>query len=232
MNDIVERYLKRIDELLTELNELSLSRRNNHGLDILLSDDDSEAPQVHQLFSATLNIASNIFGGKSPQVKSLVDQRKMIGAKKYINQSDELRETCHLVSGVLTSTKNDIELGLISRIIIQASGAVIGDFIAIAKNELKVGSKDVAAVLASAALEDALKRKADELGIKTENKDLSAIINALKSQGFIGGAQGPIVSSFVKLRNSAMHADWSKIQETDVNSMIGFLEPFLIKNFS
>lgn len=231
MNDIAEKYIKRIDGLLMELKGLSLTRKNYNMLDIPLSDDDSETPQVHQLYSATLNVITSLFGAKSPQVKSLVDQRKMIATKKYSNVY-ELRETCHLVSGVLTSTKNDIKSGLIYSIIIQASGAVIGDFLAIAKNELKGGNKDVAAVLVSVTLEDALKRKADELGIKTENKDLSGVINALKAQGFFSGAQAPIVSSYVKLRNSAMHADWSRIQETDVSSLIGFLEPFLVKNFS
>ncbi|OGY68536.1 MAG: hypothetical protein A3B94_00155 [Candidatus Jacksonbacteria bacterium RIFCSPHIGHO2_02_FULL_43_10] len=122
--------------------------------------------------------------------------------------------------------------GLITNIVIQASGAIIGDFLAIAKNELKNGNKDVAAVLSSAALEDSLKRKAEEFSIKTEGKDLSQIINALKSQGIFSGAETPIVSSYVKLRNSAMHADWAKIQGADVGSLIGFLEPFLIKNFS
>lgn len=231
MNDIAERYIKQIDSLLTGLKKLSLVRKNYSRLDIPLYDDDSEASQVHQLYSATLNIITNLFGAKSPQVKSLVDQRKMIISKKYSTEY-ELRKTCHLVSGVLTSTKNDIKTGLITSIVIQASGAVIGDFLAVAKNELKAGNKDVAAVLASAALEDLLKRKADELGIKTENKDLSAVINALKSQGFFSGAEAPIVSSYVKLRNSAMHADWTKIQGTDVSSLIGFLEPFLVKNFS
>lgn len=231
MNNIGERYIKQIDGLLADLKKLSLTRANFDRLASSLVDDDNEAPQVHQLYSATLNILTNLFGAKSPQVKSLVDQRKMIVAKKYSNEY-ELRETCHLVSGVLRSTKDDIKAGLITNIVIQASGAVIGDFLAIAKNELKGGNKDVAAVLASAALEDALKRKADELGVKTENKDLSVIINALKAQGFFSGAETPIVSSYVKLRNSAMYADWTKIQGTDVGSLIGFLEPFLVKNFS
>lgn len=231
MNDIAEKYIKQIDSLLTDLKKLSLVRKNYSRLDTPLYDDDSEAPQVHQLYSATLNIITNLFSAKSPQVKSLVDQRKMIISKKYSTEY-ELRETCHLVAGILISTKNSIKAGLIASIVIQTSGVVIGDFLAVAKNELKSGNKDVAAVLVSAALEDSLKRKADEFDIKTENKDLSQIINALKSQGVFSGAEVPIISSYIKLRNSAMHADWAKIQGTDVGSLIGFLEPFLVKNFS
>ncbi|MBU1599666.1 hypothetical protein KKG61_06140 [bacterium] len=232
MNNLAEKYTKQIDILLEEIERLSVMSKTFSRSDIFLDEkDDSEAPKVHQAYGTTLNMLSNLFGARSPQVKSLIDQRKQIVSKKNFIKY-ELRETCHLVYGILASVKNDIEAGLNTSIVIQASGAVIGDFIAIAKNELKNGNKDVAAVLASAALEDSLKRKADELGIKTENKDLSGIINALKSQGFFSGAETPIISSYVKLRNSAMHADWAKIQGTEVSSLIGFLEPFLIKNFS
>lgn len=231
MNNLAEKHIKQIDILLKEIERLSVMRKNFSKLDISLVEEDSEAPKVHKAYGSTLNMLSNLFGAKSPQVKSLIDQRKQIVSKKYSTEY-ELRETCHMVYGILASVKNDIEAGLIASIVLQASGAVIGDFIAIAKHELSGGNKDVAAVLASAALEDSLKRKADELGIKTENKELSAVINALKSQGFFSGAEAPIVSSYVKLRNSAMHADWAKIQGADVSSLIGFLEPFLVKNFS
>jgi hypothetical protein len=231
MNDIAEKYTKQIDILLKEIKGLSVMRKTFSKLDISLVEEDSEAPKVHEAYGSTLNILSNLFGAKSPQVKSLIDQRKQIVSKKYSTEY-ELRETCHLVYGILASVKNDINAGLITNIVIQASGAIIGDFLAIAKNELKNGNKDVAAVLSSAALEDSLKRKAEEFSIKTEGKDLSQIINALKSQGIFSGAETPIVSSYVKLRNSAMHADWAKIQGADVGSLIGFLEPFLIKNFS
>lgn len=226
MLNLAEKYTKQIDTLLKDIEKLSVMLNR-----FSLVEEYGEAPKVHEAYGSTLNILSNLFGAKSPQVKSLIDQRKQIVSKNY-STTPALRETCHLVYGILASVKNDIKAGLITDIVIQASGAIIGDFLALAKNELKNGNKDVAAVLSSAALEDSLKRKADELGIKTENKDLSQIINVLKSQGIFSGAEAPIISSYVKLRNSAMHADWSKIQGTDVGSLIGFLEPFLVKNFS
>lgn len=67
----------------------------------------------------------------------------------------------------------------------QASGLVIGDLVALARAELNAGYKDVAAILAAAALEDAMKRKAEELGINVENKSLDAILNALKAKSFL-----------------------------------------------
>jgi hypothetical protein len=77
-----------------------------------------------------------------------------------------------------------------------------------------------------------LKRKAEELGLDVADKSLEDVINALKSKSFFRGAQTKIITSFVRLRNCAMHAEWKKIQETDVSSLIGFLEPFLLEHFS
>jgi hypothetical protein len=231
MINIAEKYIKQIDILLEEIENFSVMRENFSELDLSFIENDADAPKVYKAYGTTLNISSNLFGAKSPQVKSLEDQRKIIFSKKY-SMERKLREIGNVIYGFLASIKNDIEAGLITNIVIQASGVVIGDFVAIAKNELKNNNKDVAAVLASVALEDALKRKAEKLGIKIENKDLSGIINTLKAQGFLSGAEVPIVSSYVKLRNSAMHADWTKIQGADVGSLIGFLEVFLIKNFT
>ncbi len=134
--------------------------------------------------------------------------------------------------GSVNNNREEIEAGLITSIASEAAGEVIGDLVALGEKQLKDGYKDVAAVLMSVALEDALKRKAQELGVNVENKSLDAVINSLKSKSFFKGAQAPIVSSYVKLRNAAMHAEWDKIGESDVSSLIGFLEPFMIEHFS
>jgi len=35
-----------------------------------------------------------------------------------------------------------------------------------------------------------------------------------------------------RIRNLAMHAEWGKISAPDVSSVIGFVEQFLLSNFS
>ena len=93
-------------------------------------------------------------------------------------------------------------------------------------------NKDAAAVLACAALEDALKRVAMKESLDVDDKDMSDVINALKTKGAIKGAQVPIVQSYVKLRNKAFHAEWDKIDKGSVSSVIGFTEQFLLSYFS
>jgi hypothetical protein len=112
------------------------------------------------------------------------------------------------------------------------SGEVFGDFVALAKQALSEGNKDVAAVLACAALEDALKRFALANDLLVSDKSMQDVVNALKGSGLVGGAQKSLLDNMPKIRNSAMHADWDKLSEPVVNSVIGFVEQFLLTKFS
>ena len=112
------------------------------------------------------------------------------------------------------------------------SGEIFGDLVAAAKAALSEGNHAVAAVLASAALEDALKRYALAQGLQVEGNTMEEVVNALKSKGLVSGAQKPLLSAMPKIRNQAMHADWSKLQAQEVGSMVGFVEQFLLSHFS
>ena len=133
--------------------------------------------------------------------------------------------------GILRGIQHDIKSGMLSdfRQLLQAE--IFADFIALAKEALD-DNKDVAAVLACAALEDALKRVAIKENLDVDDKDMSEVISALKAKGVIKGAQAPIVQSYVKLRNKAFHAEWDKFDKESVSSVIGFTEQFLLTNFS
>jgi hypothetical protein len=111
------------------------------------------------------------------------------------------------------------------------SGEIFQDFVELAKRALAEGNKDVAAVLACSALEDTLKRYAKNQGLAVDDKDMTDVVAALKSQGLVSGAQKTLLSTMPKIRNYAMHANWDKITEPDVNSVIGFVEQFLITYF-
>jgi ribosomal protein L20A (L18A) len=107
---------------------------------------------------------------------------------------------------------------------------LFGDFVNLAKESLREGYKDVAAVLACAALEDVLKQFAQKNGLSVEDKDISQVINSLKSESLVSGAQKSMLDVMPKIRNYAMHANWSKITDVDVSSVIGFVEQFLLSN--
>lgn len=58
------------------------------------------------------------------------------------------------------------------------------------------------------------------------------IVNALKAKGLVSGGQKSLLDTMPKLRNYALHAEWAKLSEPDVSSVIGFVEQFLLSNFS
>lgn len=101
-----------------------------------------------------------------------------------------------------------------------------------AKHSLQDGYKDVAAVLACSALEDTLKKFALLNGIPITDESMSEVVNALKTKGLVSGAQKSLLDTMPKIRNFAMHANWEKISAPDVSSVIGFVEQFLLTNFS
>lgn len=195
-----------------------------------LKEDDNRGT-IENAFMGSVGVMEMLYGATSPQVRTLQDGKKSALSSQY-GASYQMYLLAHTIKGSLQNVLQELEAGLVTSLANQAAGEVLGDMLALAKNAHQAGHKTVAAVLACAALEDSLKRKAEERGINTSGKSLDQVVNALKAASFFKGPQAAIVGSYVKLRNSAMHADWEKIQEADVGSLIGFLEPFLIQNFT
>lgn len=169
------------------------------------------------------NLLLVVFGERSPYYKNFVKQCNSCDGRDYSIES---------IYGVFSSAKDDFCDGHVFDVELRISGEVFGDFVALARRSLSEGYKDVAAVLACAALEDALKRYASVNNIDSSSKTMQEIVNSLKSAGLVSGAQKTILDAMPRVRNLAMHADWAKLSEPDVNSVIGFVEQFLLTKFS
>lgn len=137
-----------------------------------------------------------------------------------------------IARGIFKAVKEDYEGGHIFNLEASLSGELFGDFVALAKHSLSEGYKEVAAVLASAALEDALKRYAALNGVDVGDKTMQDVVSALRTRGLVGGAQKTLLDSMPKLRDYAMHANWDKLTPESVGSIIGFVEQFLVSHFS
>ena len=132
----------------------------------------------------------------------------------------------------LRAIRDDFNDGILGNPDLQISGEVFGNFVVLAREAMSNNHKNVAAVLASAALEDALKRYAISEGLNVEGKPMTEVISALKSKGLVSGGEKKILDTMPNLRNNALHADWDKIKEQEVGSMIGYVEQFLLSKFS
>ena len=169
------------------------------------------------------NLIKAVLGENSPHYRNFTDAYKhCVGDERHIKK----------LQGIFKSAKEDFEGGYVFNVDLRISGEVFGDFIVLAKQSLAEGYKDVAAVLASAALEDSLKRYAQVKGLNVNDKKMTAVINALKSEGLVSGAQKSLLDAMPKIRNYALHAEWEKISEPDVNSIIGYVEQFLLSKFT
>ena len=211
---MTEDILKRFDELIG-LGNAVLATKHVRGTTAYVND-----ATFRGFRSASLSFLERIFGASQIYYKEFIE-----------NVATDSSSDSEAGINILQAAKAEIEGGWLFTVEGQVSAEIFADFIALAKEALD-DNKDVAAVLACAALEDALKRVAIKENLDVDDKDMSEVINALKAKGVIKGAQAPIVQSYVKLRNKAFHAEWDKFDKESVSSVIGFTEQFLLRNFS
>ena len=211
-----EKFLKRFEELQKESDSLPFElKHSGYGRYV---------PQERwrKWVTSCQNLIKAVFGAESPHYINFAEV-----LKKCVGDDYEIQA----LQGVFQSAKEDFEGGYVFNVDLRISGEVFGDFVVLAKQSLSEGHKDVAAVLASAALEDALKRYANAKGLSIGDQTMQEVINALKSKRLVSGAQKSLLDAMPRIRNFAMHANWGKISEPDVNSIIGFVEQFLLTNF-
>ena len=207
-------FLRRFQELDEKHDSMPL-RQNRHGTFYTKGDWMEWATSCQNLIKAT-------FGNDSPHYTNFAETMSECRGSAY---------EVNALKGVFRSAKEDFEGGYVFNVELRVSGEVFGDFVALAKQSLSEGHKDVATVLASAALEDALKRYASDQGLNVDDKSMQEVVNALKSRGLVSGAQKSLLDTMPKIRDYAMHANWGKISDTDASSIIGFVEQFLLANF-
>jgi len=173
---------------------------------------------------SALNLMGNAFGQSSVHCQSFKDY-SATHPTLYWGEFLCLR-------GIFNAAKEDYEGGHFFSVQRVVSGELFGDFVVLAKQSLSEGYKDVAAVLACAALEDALKRYALSQDLDVQDKSMQEVVAALKTKGLVSGAQKTLLDTMPKIRDYAMHANWDKIKPEDVSGIIGFVERFLVSKFS
>jgi hypothetical protein len=156
----------------------------------------------------------------------------------YAKNMNKAVETCvgedfqvQSLLAVFLSAQDDFKGGYLFNVEKSVSGEIFGDFVGTARVALSEGHKNVAAVLAAAALEDAIKRYCKNNEIDVNEKSLQDLVNAMKSKSLLSGSKKSLLDSMPRIRDNAMHANWDKITDVDIGAMIGFLDQFLISEF-
>lgn len=210
-------FQRRFDELKAQID--AMPRRANSGM----SGYNFASGDWQKWGTSAQSLILAVFGENSPHyVNFLTGFKECSGYDTSVN----------VLKGIFLSSKEDFEGGYVFNVELRISGEIFGDFISMAKHSLSEGHKDVAAVLACAALEDTLKKFASNNNLDVSEKSMQEVVNALKSKSLVSGAQKSLLDSMPKIRDFAMHANWEKLSAPDVNSVIGFVEQFLLTKFN
>ena len=177
----------------------------------------------HRWATSCQSLIKAVFGDESPHYTNFTNT--LGSCSGYKPQVEALQ-------GLFESANSDYEGGYVFNVELRISGEIFGDFVVLAKESLANGHVEVASVLATASLEDSLKRYAETNNLETDSRTMTEVISALKSKGLVSGATKTLLDAMPRIRNAAMHAQWDRISEPDVNSVIGFVEQFLLTRFS
>ncbi|NQT24299.1 hypothetical protein HQ585_02985 [candidate division KSB1 bacterium] len=122
--------------------------------------------------------------------------------------------------GLLSSAKDEWEQGLLRKIEYMVVAETFDDFLDHADVYHKGNKKTEASVLASAVLEDTVKRIAKKNSVKTKGVSLDPLIDEMVKVGTFTPVKAKRVKAFAGVRNHAMHAEWEEFDIKDVGELI------------
>lgn len=190
-----------------------------------------------EMFQSAVTIAQRLYGSvpESPQVQTIMKAAQQARAQQYnpaISFGSFVRPA---VMGSLRAMKADIESGLVGTIERRATGQVLADLVATAKEAIVGGSPDmrnVAAVLTAAAFEDTIRRMGTSLANVQGRPKLSEVLDALRQAGVLVAAPATTAQGYLKFRNDALHADWGQMNDAVVQSCLAFTEGLILQHLS
>ncbi|UCV27295.1 hypothetical protein [Ferribacterium limneticum] len=137
------------------------------------------------------------------------------------------RATMEKMLGLLQSVQLEAQAGLLIKLEDQVVATAFDDFLDHAALYHKSGKTKEAAVLASAVLEDTVKRIAVKSNIAPSGLSLEPLIDELAKQSVFTAVKAKRLKSFSAVRNHALHAEWDKLDIKDVGAQISGLRELL-----
>jgi hypothetical protein len=177
-----------------------------------------------------ISMLTHFYGAEAPQTKAF------LSAVEPQVKRDGTDYTLFLIAeGAMRSTVVELQSGLIVNIRAAVAGEVLGELARLAKEILvdkTDGAKNVGAVLVASAFEDLIRRMGEEFAGVAGRPKLESVITELKNAGILKGGEIATALSYLKFRNDSLHADWSSVDLSQVQSCLAFVEALLLKHFS
>jgi hypothetical protein len=183
-------------------------------------------------FAASL--LTGVYGPQSAQLKTFNDQLQGI-SKNAANPANSQHHQMLVAVGAIKNTVAELQGGLIASLRSLVAGEIFAELVGLAKQILAdqtEAAKNVSAVLVAAAFEDIIRRMGAELGGVIGIPEMQEVITTLNKAAVLKGGEVGTAQSFLKFRNDSLHADWPKVQRSQVESCLAFIEALLIKHFS
>jgi hypothetical protein len=182
----------------------------------------------------TISILTAMYGSQSPQLKTFIAALAQVAQIAHNPTNADHHQWMH-ARGALANVVAEIEAGLIVSLRAQVAGEIFAELVRLSKETLEddtESAKNVSAVLTAAAFEDLMRRMGSELAGVVGRPKLEEVLTALKTAGILKGGEVGTAQSYLKFRNDSLHADWAKVQKSQVQSCTAFIEALLIKHFS
>ena len=198
------------------------------------ADNEESIVKHSEVYNGTITILSAVYGSESHQVSGLLSMHKTIIGLKGGRFANNLRALTSSAVGALNNLKAEIEGGLTGSLQKRLTSEVLTDLIQLARAVLAEngeGAKNVAAVLTAAAFEDTIRRMGATFAGLMGKNDLSDVIDALRQKGTLVSPQLGTAQSFLSFRNHALHANWEKIDRSEVASALAFVQELILKHF-
>ncbi|MCW5906543.1 MAG: hypothetical protein KIS94_01705 [Chitinophagales bacterium] len=184
----------------------------------------------HEVYSSTISLLQSLYDKHDHRAHKLKERYNtlLVPDDDRFFAPDLLLPVCH---GKLKGILNDIDNDLIGDLESQISSEIFGNFLLSAAHALDEGNKEFSAVLASAALEDVLKKIGALNGLDVRTKTIEKVVGILVGKKLLKGSSSKLLDKYIFIRNKALHAEWDKFQTEEVSSMIAFIERLLLEHF-
>lgn len=170
-------------------------------------------------FRSWLTSSSNLIHFVVPSGTHLAKECDNIMADEHLKQGIPSNALV-LMLGLLKGIKDEWDHGFLGRIEYIIAGATFDDFLDYADEYHKGNKKNESSVLASAVLEDTVKKIAQKNGLKTAGKTLDPLIDELVKANVFTPVKCKRVKAYAGVRNHALHAEWDKFDISDVGQLI------------
>lgn len=169
-------------------------------------------------FQSWITSATNILQLVSPKNSIyLIESERLLNHKDLTHGIPEVVPQKML--GLVKSAFEEWNNGLLRKIEYIVVAGAFDDFLDHAEGYHKGGKKTESAVLASAVLEDTVKKIASKNDIDS-NGSLEPLIDRLIQAEILTPVKGKRVKAYAGTRNKAFHAEWDGFDIKDVGEMI------------